>query len=109
MATKSVSRKSLFWLEMLIPKLSGVKMETYEVYIKHEALIQQLVGEGANSYRNLNSFWRCLSGQEVALFPIIFIGENQEASNCLQKKKKKKKTKKTPLLNSHPEHSVQLS
>ena len=104
MAAKSVSRKSLFWLEMLIPKLSGVKMETYEVYIKHEALIQQLVGEGANSYRNLNSFWRCLSGQEVALFPIIFIGENQEASNCLQKK-----TKKTPLLNSHPEHSVQLS
>ena len=39
MAAKSVSRKSLFWLEMLIPKLSGVKMETYGVYIKQEALI----------------------------------------------------------------------
>ncbi|KAI3969786.1 hypothetical protein MKW92_018749 [Papaver armeniacum] len=34
-------------------------------------------------YRNMNSFWKYYSGQEVAPFPTIFIGGNHEASNHL--------------------------
>lgn len=34
-------------------------------------------------YREMKSFWKYYSGQEVAPIPTIFIGGNHEASNYL--------------------------
>lgn len=34
-------------------------------------------------YRQMNTFWKYYSGQEVAPVPTVFIGGNHEASNYL--------------------------
>ncbi|KAL1176966.1 hypothetical protein V6Z11_A03G000300 [Gossypium hirsutum] len=69
-----------------IENTRNIKIDLLRCYGDFQAVRNEKDMDSLNvapKYREMKSFWKYYSGQEVALVPTIFIGGNHEASNYL--------------------------